>query len=248
MIGLIIFSRMDSRRLPGKALRPIGDRPLLGRVLDRARLASSPDRIVVATTERDIDDPIARFASDQDVTVFRGATDDVAGRALACAEALGFEHFARISGDSPFFDPAMVHRLMELTLENDLDLATNVFPRSFPVGASVEIIASRALCRLVEATTDPQDREHVTRYFYDHANQFQIENVGAGDDRYQGVSVGVDEPDDLARAVWMAENLSKPIEAATLDEVVAVARAWHQPNCRVAPPTDRSPRQVQETR
>ena len=35
-VGVIIFSRMDSKRLPGKALVEIGKRPMLGRVIDRA--------------------------------------------------------------------------------------------------------------------------------------------------------------------------------------------------------------------
>ena len=32
-VGVIVFARMGSTRLPGKALLPVGHRPLLGHVL-----------------------------------------------------------------------------------------------------------------------------------------------------------------------------------------------------------------------
>ena len=225
-IGLIIFSRMDSKRLPGKALRLICNRPLLGRVIDRARLSPGGDQIVVATSDREIDDPIYEFVVSEGISVFRGPANDVAGRALACAEKYQFNRFVRITGDSPFFDPEILYKLKDIAINNDLDLATNVFPRSYPIGSSGEIVASRALSKLLQVTTDVEDREHVTRYFYRHPDQFRIQNISAKDKRYLGLSVSVDQPDDLDRASWIIDNLEKPPEIATLDELVCLAKAW----------------------
>ncbi len=50
----------------------------------------------------------------------------------------------------PFFDPELADRLIELAQEHDLDIATNVFPRSYPVGTSIEVIATRVMRRGVE--------------------------------------------------------------------------------------------------
>jgi spore coat polysaccharide biosynthesis protein SpsF len=232
--GLIIFSRYDSRRLPGKALRNIVDRPLLGHVLDRARHARDEltnefdDEfiVVVATSARAIDDRIATFAMAEGVDLYRGAAHDVAGRALACAEKHGLSRFIRICGDSPFFDLELVGRLLTLARKKDLDLSTNVFPRSFPVGTSIEVISTSAMKRVVEVSRAPEDREHITRYIYGHPEEFRIENLPAGHSRYHGVTLSVDDPEDLARATWIVENLAKPVGIASLDEVVALARAW----------------------
>ena len=60
---VLIFSRMDSERLPGKALLPVAGRPLLARVIDRVRL-SAAGPIVVCTSERKCDEPIAQLAED----------------------------------------------------------------------------------------------------------------------------------------------------------------------------------------
>jgi spore coat polysaccharide biosynthesis protein SpsF len=225
--GLIVFARFDSRRLPGKALRSLSGRPLLGRVLDRARRVAGIDGIVVATSERPVDDVIAELAEREAVSRFRGAADDVAGRALACAEANGFARFVRISGDSPFFDPEIVARLIERHLTLDLDLATNVWPRSFPAGASAEVISTQAMRRAC-ADMDDDDREHVTRYFYRHPDAFRIFNLSAPDERYAGVRLAVDDGDDLERATWIVERLEDPAEAAQLDDIVALARAWQR--------------------
>ena len=90
---ICVLARMDSTRLPGKALMELGGRPLLGLVLDRVRRAYRAERVVVATTDRAIDDPIAEFTAQEatrsprspstvPLSLFRGDCDDVAGRIL----------------------------------------------------------------------------------------------------------------------------------------------------------------------
>lgn len=65
--GLVIFARFDSVRLPGKALADIAGQPLLGHVINRARVVAGALPIVVATTDRDTDDPIVAFADRKSV-------------------------------------------------------------------------------------------------------------------------------------------------------------------------------------
>ncbi len=226
--ALVVFARHDSRRLPGKVLMDIGGRAMLGRVIDRLRLVRGGGPIVVATSARALDDPVAAYAESEDVGAFRGAAENVAARALACAEANGFTCFVRISGDSPFIDPEIVARLIERHLTLDLDLATNVWPRSFPAGASAEVISTQAMRRACAEMDDDEESEHVTRYFYRHPDAFRIFNLSAPDDRYAGVRLAVDDGDDLERATWIAERLEDPAEAAQLDDIVALARAWQR--------------------
>ena len=68
--GLIIFARMGSTRLPRKMLLPIAGRPLLGRVLDRARCVKGERPIVVATSIEADDDAIESFARTEGVRRF----------------------------------------------------------------------------------------------------------------------------------------------------------------------------------
>jgi spore coat polysaccharide biosynthesis protein SpsF len=214
---------MGSARLPGKMLADLAGQPLIARVLDRARCVNGVTPVVATTTRAD-DDPLAVAVAALGMPVFRGDGADVAGRALACARAFGFERFARVTGDSPFLEPTLYDTLLRRHRDEALDLATNAFPRSFPVGVTAEVIATAALARVCAATAEPHFREHMTTYVYENPGAFRIANEAAPDDRYAGLHLAVDTPADLARAVWIVERLGRDAAAAPLDRVVALAR------------------------
>ena len=221
--AIIVFARLDSSRLPGKALTSIAGRFLLDRVIDRCRATPGSPKVIVATSDRATDDPIANHVAARGELLFRGATEDVAGRALACAKAHGLDRFARISGDSPFIDPNLIARCLARSRDGAAELVTNVFPRTYPIGVSVEVITTAAMRRIVAETVDPEDREHVTRYAYRRAEHFILDNVSAPDDRYAGVSLSVDTQADLAKARWIIETHGDDID---LDTAAGAAREW----------------------
>lgn len=227
-VGVIVFGRMDSRRLPGKMLRRIAGRPLLNHVIDRARRIPGNLPLAVATSRRPVDDAIVRACEREGVAVFRGSAEDVAARAVACAEARGFKAFVRLCGDSPFHDGALAGEIVAMHARANADVTTNVFPRSFPPGVSVEVVKTESLRRVLALTAEPADREHVTRYFYRHPGDFHIENLAAPAGRYGGVDLTVDTPTDLARADWIMSRLAERRAAATLDRVVSLARQWRR--------------------
>src|SRR6202012_5406881 len=95
-----------STRLPGKVLRPINGKPLLGHVLDRAGRLDHPAIAVVATTVDLRDDPIFRFCRDRGAEVFRGDEANVLDRYHQCAKAYSFDQIVRLTADNPFTDIA----------------------------------------------------------------------------------------------------------------------------------------------
>lgn len=224
--GIIVFSRFNSSRLPGKVLADIDGRPLLGRVIDRLRRVPGERQLVIATSTDEVDDPIVRFADAEQVSVFRGDAADTVKRGISCAEHYGFSYFARICGDSPFICPELVDSLFQLYESDDLDVATNLFPRTYPPGVSVEIIRLDAIRRLAAETQAPGDREHMTRYFYSHAKEFRIENHASGDDGFAGVHLAVDTHLDLMQARYIAKNATSDVAAMTLAEISAAARDY----------------------
>ena len=223
--GLIIFSRLDSSRLPGKALMQLGSLPLLGHVLERTRLVKGEYRIILATSDREVDDPLVSYAEQQDIDVFRGSFHDVAGRALQCSKAFGLKRFARICGDRPFLDPELIDVLMAIHIKNKLDLATNVAIKTFPSGVATEVVSTEALEKIMKNPLDEEDREHVTRYFYQHQDKFKIFNLEATDERYADLNLSVDTEKDADRTRWMINHMKNPLQAS-LKEVVDLAIAW----------------------
>ena len=224
MTAIIVFARMDSARLPGKALADLAGRPLLGRVLDRVRRAQRCKRVVVATSERAADDAIADFVAAEGVECFRGHHTDVAQRALDCCAALGLDAFVRISGDSPFMPPELIDRALQTMRETDADLATNVFPRSYPAGASVEAIKADAL-RRAHGDMSASEREHVTEAFYKAPATWRIVNFSAPAPTYADVRLTVDTPAELEVARALTARLMPNPERAALDDIVALRRS-----------------------
>jgi len=205
-IGAIIACRLDSQRLPGKALKEAAGRPLLGYVLDRCRRISwLAHRAVIATTNRSVDDPIAEFARSERVPVFRGALEDVAGRMLNTAWEHGFDFFFRINADSPFLESALLEQAAGLLDENDYDLVTNIFPRSYPYGVSVELIRTAALASARSGFASSDDAEHVTRFFYDNSHRFRIRNLRRRGEDLSQARLTVDTPEDWP---WFQQIMS----------------------------------------
>lgn len=229
--GYLVFARLDSRRLPGKALLDLAGRPLLQRVLDRIRSAAAGRLVAVATSDREVDDPIAELAERQGVALFRGAAEDVAGRALAAAEAFRLDLFVRICGDSPFVDPQLCQRMVAQAESGSMDVVTNLFPRHYPPGCSVEVVRIEAMRRLCKQAEGQRYREHVTTYFYDNPIAFNIANC-VPPIPYPPVVLTVDEPADLQRARHIVLSAGDGIDRLTLDEVVRLAAAYDSENTR----------------
>ena len=59
--------------------------------------------------------------------------------------------------------------------KNKYDLVTNVFPRTFPQGQSVEIIKTLIIEKNIKKF-NKLDKEHVTKFFYDNSEKFYIKN------------------------------------------------------------------------
>lgn len=199
---------------------------MLGHVISRARRVGTDHKVVVATSDRPIDDPIAEFSKGQGVAVFRGATDDCLARAAACAETHGFDAIARICGDRAFFDPGLVKRLIGELLARKVDLATNLMERTFPVGASVEVVTLDAMRRMLAETDDPFEREHMTTYIYRNPERFAMWNLSAPEPRHPEVRLVVDDRPDLDRACWIAERLGDDVITADLEKVISLALRW----------------------
>lgn len=221
--ALILLARLDSRRLPGKGLMDLAGRTVLGRAVDRLRRCDVVQDMILATTDRPVDDPLELWADGEGVAVYRGDTNDVAGRCLAACVSNELDWFIRICGDSPMIDPHVVDRVAGTYLGADEpDLASNVFPRAYPIGCSAEAVSRAAMTRICAETNDLGYLEHVTLWAYENKARYRIASVSPGHDRYADRSIAIDTQEDLDRARGLIAALQDPV-SATLDEILAAA-------------------------
>ena len=196
--GLIIFSRYNSKRLYGKALIDICNRPLLGRVIDIAKqLKKYP--IIVATTKKRSDDIIETFASNENVKVFRGSENNVLKRALDCCNYFGLKRFARICGDRPFYSAKLIEKLINLHVKFNLDLATNSLFKTFPYGLTAEVLSVECLKIIKSETSRSSDLEHITRYIYNNEQKFKIKNISSTIKNIENLNFAVDIENDIKK-------------------------------------------------
>jgi spore coat polysaccharide biosynthesis protein SpsF len=205
----VVQARLSSRRLPGKILMKMLARPILDHLLEGLSHAVRLDHIVLATSIDPSDAPTAGFAAARGIPCHRGPLDDVAARLLHAGEEYQADAIVRISGDSPLIDPAIVDHAVGLFCEGAAEIVTNVRPRTFPRGQSVEVIALNALRRTTARMTTSQEREHVTQYMYAHPQEYSIRSFVTPDRRPE-VQLSIDDAQDFARCAAILEALPGP--------------------------------------
>ena len=204
---ILIQARMSSARLPGKVLAPMHGRPMLAWLVESLSRCGLP--LALATSIEPSDDPLASFCAESSLPCIRGPLDDVAARFALAVEQLGCDAFVRISADSPLLDPRLVDRAVALFRETKPDLVTNVFPRSYPKGQSVEVLSAMAFGRACGLMSTHSHREHITSLFYERSDEFRLENFSSGED-WGKLQTSVDTPEDFALAERLLAGLDRP--------------------------------------
>ena len=222
-IVAIVQARMSSKRLPGKVMKPVAGIPMLQYLLERVSRATRIDEMLVATSDGVEDDVIAAHCKSLNTNCFRGSLMDVAGRFAGALNAFPAEIFIRICGDSPLIDPRLMDHGIELFLSSACDIVTNVFPKTFPAGQSVEILRTSVFLPTVERMTASADREHVTPYFYRHPRDFQIRNFTADSD-LSGIRLSVDTYEDFHRLCDIVDRMELAHWRYRLEDIIRLYR------------------------
>lgn len=221
----IIQARMGSSRLPGKVLMRIAGKPILWHIIHRLRRCRLVDMIVVATSDRPGDDPLAEFARQEGIEVVRGPEDNVLQRFALAVRQVDPNVIVRVTGDAPLIDPETLDRLVE-TLINDgaeycigeerVDCAHEGFC-AFSRGALNRLLA--------EAAADPVATEHVTGYFKEHPESFDIAHIAIPlKHRFKGGRFSIDTPSDMRFMEEIYRRLAVPAGEADLADVLQLLR------------------------
>ena len=198
-IGAIIQCRLDSSRLQGKVLLPAAGKPLLWYLLARCRTISELGggaSVVVATSQRPVDEPIVDYCRQNGIRVYRGPAEDAAKRLIEAAQEAGFSHFFRMNGDSPFIEHPLVAEAASRAAGSAYDFVTNLHPRSFPYGVSVELVRTAALAGAYPRFASAEHREHATLFFLERMAQVPHYNISNGAD-LSGVRMAIDTLEDF---------------------------------------------------
>ncbi|GIX47101.1 MAG: spore coat protein [Candidatus Tectimicrobiota bacterium] len=215
LVRAFVQARMSSQRFPGKVLAPFRGRPLIWHVVSAVQQALPAVPLVVVTSEAASDDPLVAYVQSLGLEVFRGPLANVFARFRACLARYPCAWILRVSGDSPLLDGRVLRRVVHTALHTPCDVATTVFPRTFPSGHNAEMIRAATFLRLDQAALTAEEQEHVTLHFYRHAERFRLVNVASGNPALARLHLAVDTLDDLRRL-----ETSAPFDLAEYEALV----------------------------
>lgn len=185
---VVVEARSSMGREPGVVLQHLGPATalevLLARLAPIRSLARAP--IVVATSDRNDDDPIVEIAERLRLRVVRSPDADPlealvqalvrhAPEAVVHIEACG-------PGGGPLGDPFVVAAAVARWADTGADIVTNQLPRSYPQGVDVSVFGARALRAAALEATDPLDRARPARLLVRHPERFRLANLDSGHD------------------------------------------------------------------
>ncbi|MDD5352400.1 MAG: glycosyltransferase family protein [Candidatus Omnitrophica bacterium] len=172
----IIQARFGAIRLPGKVLLKVMDKTILEYAVERVKKSKAIEDIVVATTTKESDLPIANLVSRLNIKLYRGSEDDVLDRYYQAAKLFKIQHIARITADCPLLDPGIISDVVHCYFKNKADYCSNTLEETFPDGEDVEVFSFDALEYAWKNSSLLSEREHVTPYLKKHPEKFKLIN------------------------------------------------------------------------
>ena len=169
---------MDSTRLPGKVLMKLDKKhTVLDYLINQLKHSKLLGKIIIATTNLEVDDVIVNFAKKNEIEYFRGESDDVLDRYYQCAKNFSLNNILRITSDSPLVDPTIIDDLIINYQKISCDYASTNLIRTYPFGIEAEIFSFHTLEKTWKNAILPSEREHVTPYMKKNSNIFKQFNL-----------------------------------------------------------------------
>jgi spore coat polysaccharide biosynthesis protein SpsF len=225
-VAAIIQARMGSSRLPGKVLQPLSGKPVLWHIIHRLRKCRTVDVIAIATSDQPCDDVLVEFSAREGVSITRGPEDNVLLRYAKAAEDLNPDIIVRVTGDAPIVDPNILDQLVDTLIKENADYCLGE-PGVPTIHEGFAPFTRNALNRLLsEAAEDPVAVEHVTSYFSEHPEKFDIAYISVPTDHhFQGARLSVDTPADLRFLEELYRHLGVPAGEADMAHIVRTLKA-----------------------
>tara|TARA_B100000965_G_scaffold403611_1_gene432163 strand:- start:1082 stop:1732 length:651 start_codon:yes stop_codon:yes gene_type:complete len=212
---------MNSKRLPGKSMMNIDGKPLIGHVIDNIKMIKEIKSICLATSTISDDDIIENYCINNNIKVFRGKLNNVFDRFQKITQICKENKIIRISGDSPLINPMLIKQIISFSKNKNFDICTNLFPRTFPKGQSVEIINANTLLKINQKLLSNKEKENVTSFFYNNSRKFKIINF-SNDVNLNNINFSVDTNSDfikIRKLMTIIKNYKKKISLKKLIEM-----------------------------
>lgn len=210
LFDVVVSARTDSTRLPRKAMLPLLGMPMILFLLRRIDKAKHVRSIVLATTDRSVDDELVELVGEAGFKVFRGSTENLIDRHIAAAKSLGLEgNLIRVTGDCPLVSAESLDYAIEQCMKSGAAFDVASTKGEFPVGIDYEIFSVNSLKSIAKdpALTE-SEKEHLTLHFYNHSKRFKVLKIHPVEGwRYDSRALTVDTNEDYLFVKKIVESI-----------------------------------------
>jgi spore coat polysaccharide biosynthesis protein SpsF (cytidylyltransferase family) len=194
--GIIIQARLNSSRLPEKALLKIGKYVSLQWCVLQCSKMKGVDKIILATTFEKEDMKLkAMYEADAIIdSVYRGSRDDLLIRYYGAAKEHGIDTIIRLTGDCPVFSHEIGEILLKSHLETGADYTEAV---KCAVGTSCQVWEREIFVRLLEMGVNWKYSEHMSYFVVNNPDIFQVNRVDLLPELVRDYRLTLDYQEDL---------------------------------------------------
>jgi spore coat polysaccharide biosynthesis protein SpsF len=226
-IGALIPIRLDSTRLPHKALQDIEGAPAVQRLITQIVACGhlGRDRIVICTTERPQDDALVSVAATLGVRLYRGNTDDLIDRLYRASLEHHFDAILQVDGDDICAAPQYMAMCLESVLRDEAEVACCA--EGLPLGAASKAFRFTCLEAIFKSYV-PGQNDTGFGYYLTKSGMFKLATIPVLDARHvmPDLRLTLDYPEDLALFRAIIRELRGSRDAAVeLGEICALVRS-----------------------
>jgi spore coat polysaccharide biosynthesis protein SpsF len=172
--AVILQARLDSTRLPQKALLDLGGEPLIVRVMQALKNVRADMHVIACP--HDATAMFAPLAAQCGFEIFAGDKNNVLDRYCSCIVHFDLDrkkdsHVIRATGDNPFVFADAASAICGEAEDLGADYAAYA---GLPYGAGVEAVSIQALLRAWKDAGSDYEREHVCPHLYAHPEKFRL--------------------------------------------------------------------------
>lgn len=214
-----IIVRLNSTRLPRKALADLAGKPMLLQIIERLKTACTVADVVICTSDNPEDAPLLELAEDWGVKAFAGHELDVLSRMIAVADLMEADAVLRVTGDNPFTDAENIDRMVERHFATSAEYTRT---NHLPLGVTAEVMGRTMMRKLYDIMPNPNQSEYLS-FFSFNPEVFHCEVLypaPALDRPFYSLTVDFPEELEVARSIY--RKLAKKSAIPSLPDVVAL--------------------------
>jgi spore coat polysaccharide biosynthesis protein SpsF len=170
---IFIPVRLDSKRLPKKALKKINDKPIIQYLIERLQSINKINNVIICTTTNNSDNELIDFLISKNFSYFRGSDKDILERFLNAAAQFHTDFIIAVDGDDIYSDPQIIPKIIDVFEKTNADYITvEGVPVGFtPIGFKTDTLKKICELKITKNTETGYGR------FFENEKLFQKQKI-----------------------------------------------------------------------